>query len=160
MRINSSDILNLFFKRLLIALPFLVIGFLLTKNLNFFAPLPLVIAGIIMAGPFARLFSKPSGSIFHPDKRRNKPAPMYSIPEARIKQEKYEEAIDLYEEIIRENPSDTNAYIGMIKVSADDLGDLERARQLFRRGLSAMKYQGDRDHLSRVYKTVITGIKQ
>ena len=90
---NYPEIFRSFAWRLLFALPFFTIG--ITGTAFVFSPFFTVAGAIIVASPLARFIAEPAGELFYPIKRSSKPAPMYSIPQAKRAKGLYEEAMVL-----------------------------------------------------------------
>ena len=94
--------------RVLVALPFFGGGFyLLCSGIlgAFYGAAGIIIGACIVAFPVAEFFARPLMSLYYPT-ASGPPAPNYSIPQARVKQGRYEEAMQAYAAIMQENPSE------------------------------------------------------
>lgn len=119
----------------------------------------IVAAAIIVAPPIARLIAENSGNLFYPGKHFSRPQPMYSIPQSKRARGLYEEAIAGFEEIARDYPDDVVPYIAMIEIAIIDLKDPQRANAFYRRGISLLKKEQDREALARMYSAVRSRLK-
>ncbi|MCF7853593.1 MAG: tetratricopeptide repeat protein [Candidatus Pacebacteria bacterium] len=112
----------------------------------------LILAAIAMAPPVLELIANMlTLSLFLPDEH-GKPRPRYSIPESRVKQGKYEEAIELYEEIADHFPDEARPYIDMIDIATNKLHDSERAKRLFQNGLDSLNAPDQQEQLRKSYR--------
>jgi len=107
----------------------------------------ILLASIIVARPLAQFVCYKVGTLFFSDARFDRPQPIYSIPEARRREGRYEEAIDGFERIAAEDPQQARAYAAMIDIAIVDLKDVERAEAILREGLSALSRREDRERL-------------
>lgn len=114
----------------------------------------IVMAAIVVAAPLARLIAEPTGNLFYPAKRRSRPLPMYSIPQAKRKQGHYEEAIAGFEQIAADYPGEVKPYIEMVDIAIMDLKDPDRAKAIFQRGVATLKKHEDQETLARMYRAI------
>ena len=115
---------------------------------------------IILAFPIAQLLAEPSGSLFYPTARFDRPLPMYGIPESKRKKGLYEEAMEEYEKIASEYPTEIKPYIGMIDIAVTNLKDPEWAEQIFYRGLTQIKSEADRHALNEMYVAICSTLSK
>ena len=116
----------------------------------------LVGTAIIVASPLSRLVAEPSGNLFYPGKRLSRSLPMYSIPESKRAKGLYEESIEGFEQIAADYPDEVKPYIEMIGISIVNLKDPERANEIFKRGVSLLKKEEDKEALARMYSAIRT----
>ncbi len=114
----------------------------------------IITGAIILAFPIARLLAEPVGSLFYPGKRLSRPVPMYSIPQSKRKSGLYEEAMSGFEQIAADYPTEVQPYIEMIDIAVMDLKDPDRANEIYRRGVSVLKKQQDRESLATMYSAI------
>ncbi len=95
-------------------------------------------AGLLMAPWVAARAGGAAGTIFFPDRRFDRPQPMYSLAEGKRTQGKPREALAEYERILLEHPADVRCYIAMMDIAARDLRDPALAEGYFRRGTEAV----------------------
>jgi tetratricopeptide (TPR) repeat protein len=118
------------------------------------------VSALLIAHPLSQLFSIPFQRLFFPEQRYRRPLPMYSRAESLTKKERYEEAIDFYEEIERDYPEETRVYVSMIEVYIMHLGDRENAKQVYKRGLSAIPDEAERDVLQEMYVAICSRLDE
>jgi len=162
-----SDYRHIFasiFKRGLIAAPFLIFGFYMMFRAGggpaqIFATVllgcgGLILGAVIIAFPLAGLFAEPSGNLYYPMKHIARPQPIYSIPESKRAKGEYEEAIAGFEQIAESFPQELKPYVAMIDIAIVDLKNPERAGEIFKRGITALKKDADRRALWRMYTAI------
>ena len=113
-------------------------------------------AAVIMAPPLVRLIAEPSGNLFWPGRRFDRPQPMYSIPQSKKAKGLYEEAIAGFEKIAEEYPEEVHPYIEIIDITIVKLKDPERANATYQRGMSVLKKDEDKEVLARMYSAIRT----
>ena len=155
--------------RLIGALPFFIIsiytlasvegGYLWGFSQACFGLLMLMAGVAILTPPLTQLFVEPLDLLFSPGRRFTKPQPIYSIPEAKVKQGRHEEAWSLYEEIIEKHPERLKPYVKMIDIAIVHLKDWERATAIYQRGMAALPKQKDRETLTKLYKAMSTRLQ-
>lgn len=114
----------------------------------------LVVGGVVLAFPIAGLLAERTGSLFWPNRRFDRPIPMYSIPQSKRKQGHFEEAIADYEGIAEEYPDETQPYVEMIDICIVDLKDPNRAYVIYDRGMNVLKKEKDKEALTTMYKAI------
>ncbi len=122
----------------------------------FFGMACLVAAATIIAPPLARLIAEPSGNLFYPSQRFDRPPPMYSIPKSKRAKGLYEEAIAGFEKIAQDYPDEVKPYIEMIDIAIVNLKDPERANAVYQRGILVLKKNEDKEVLARMYGAIRT----
>ena len=120
----------------------------------FFAMACFVVSAVIVAPPIARLISEPTGSIYYSEKRYIRPLPMYGVPESLREKGRYEEAMSEYEKIAEQYPEEIKPYIEMMDIAIVNFKDYEHAKAIFKRGLSSLQDDKNRDVLKIAYTTV------
>ena len=151
-------------KRSILAAPFFLIGwYVLHKTtaldnigLAFFGLAIMIVGAIILAFPLAELFAEPTGNLFWPDERFDRPQPAYSIPQSKRARGLYEEAMAGFEKIAEEHPEETQPYVEMIDIAIVNLHDPQRAHAIFLRGVSVLEKEEDRATLVRMYGAIQT----
>lgn len=144
--------------RSVVALPFFVGGFwLLCLGLGgaFFGAALIILGGCILAFPVSELFSHPLTSLYYPS-GSERPGPNFSIPEAHVKQGKYEQALAEYRAIAAAHPDELKAWLGIVEVSWRYRQDEAAANAGYREGMSKLTRDADRAALHRVYMGVRT----
>ncbi len=116
----------------------------------------LVSAAIVMASPVGRLIAEPMGNLFYPGKRSSHAPPMYSIPESNRAKGRYEEAMLGFEKIAETFPAEVKPYIEMIDMAIVNLKDPDRANEIFRRGVSVLQEDKDKEALATMYGAIRT----
>ncbi len=139
---DGRDLLIALGRRLLLALPFALAGWLLFATgggaeRRILGLLCVVIAGIVVAPPLAGLIAEPAGGLFHP-RHPARQEPSHDIAEARRRQGRYAEALDAYERVVERFPGDVSGWIAMLDVASVDLRDAARADAIARRALAAL----------------------
>ena len=149
--------------RVLIAAPFFAIGWHLIAAAKdgwssmphlFFAMACFVVSAVLVAPPIARFISEPAGSIYYSEKRYIQPPPMYNVPESLREKGRYLEAMSEYEKIAEQYPEEIKPYIEMMDIAIVNFKDPEHAKAIFKRGLSALPDDKNRDVLKIAYATV------
>lgn len=139
--------------RLLFALPFFVIG--VKGWVSFMSPFSILIGAVILGFPLAGLASEWFGEmLLSRDHDEPAPTPMYSIPQARKASGLYEEAMNGFEEIAREFPSERQPYVEMIDIAIVHLKDPARASRIFADGMAALKTEHDKEALAVMYHAI------
>jgi len=98
-------------------------------------------------------------TLFGATAKYSKPQPVYSIPEARRKEGRSQEAYEGFHAITLEHPQEINAYIAMIDVAIVDMRDTTLARTAFETGSAALRNTKDRDALRVMYDAILTRLK-
>lgn len=146
------DILATLGWRFLIALPFFALG--ASAVFGFYSFGLIFIGAVIVAKPLARLVAEPFGAIFFPNEHFDKPQPIFSIPEARRQEGKYEEAIEGFRSIVEEDPQELRGYVSMIDVAVVNLKDEARANDMLEWGLSRLSRREDRERLISAFQNI------
>lgn len=149
---NYPDILKSLLIRALIAAPFFAIG--LTGAAFVLSPFFIVAGALIVATPLARMLAESWGGLFYPVRRSSRPAPMYSIPQAKRMSGHYEEAMEGFQKIADEYPGEVQPYIEMIDIAIMNFHDPDHANEVYQRGVSLMKKQKDKEALATMYSAI------
>ena len=140
--------------RLLFALPLFGLGYyLLCGGLGaaFYGAALIIVGACIAAFPLAELFGRPLMSLFWPT-ASGPVKPNYSIPEAHVKQGRYDLAMAEYAAIARQYPDEVPAYIGMIEVAFRDLHDPGRAATIYQQGMDNLQNRESKAALRKMYE--------
>jgi tetratricopeptide (TPR) repeat protein len=151
---NYPEILHQLKRRLLVAVPcFLAGGWIMAASPHlFFVGLGIVgVGALVLAWPLAALFAEPTGSLYFPGARFDRPQPMYGIPASKRQRGLYAEAIAEYERLAAEYPDEVKPYQEMIDIALLDLRDPDRALAIFQQGLAALPTQEDKESLARYF---------
>jgi tetratricopeptide (TPR) repeat protein len=149
--------------RFLFVLPLLVMGWLSIpagkvgwggSQQILFAIVCFVAAAVIMGPSIAELFAKPAGSLYYSETKESQsnPQPYYDIADKLRRQGRFEEAITEYEKIVWQNPNELKPFIDMIDIAFADLNDRERAEAIFRKAISVIEDDKDRNTLQKMYE--------
>ena len=138
---------------LLVTLPFFGGGFYLMfrgVGLAFYGAACIIIGACIVAKPVAELFARPLMSLYYPTESAP-PGPNYSIPQARVQQGRYEEALQEYLAIVQQYPNEVLAYTAMIEIAFKHLHNSDRANSIYCQGMAALKDRNKQATLHRLY---------
>lgn len=124
--------------------------------ISLFAAFLLIPPGVIMAEPLAMLFSNPVGSIFNPQSHSREIHLNFSIPEARIMQGKYEEALDLLRELVLRDPQRLEVYMRIMNLAVIKMKQPEIAKDTFHTGINNLKDLKKRKILADEYRWLMT----
>ncbi len=157
-----KEILILIAKRILPSVILSVTGIWLVRAFpgSGWASAPVMVLGMVlnllalifMAPTIARRIAEPFTELFFPNEHFEHPLPMYGIPQTKRKRRLYEEAIADLEQIAREYPEEVRPYQEMIDIVWTDLGDAQRAMQIYEQGLATLQGEKERETLSRWYQ--------
>ena len=131
--------------RLVVAIPLLLAGIVIMvmglREGGLGAALSLVMAtacfygaGIMIAPWVAQRFGDLAGGLFFPDRKFDRPQPVFSIAEGKRTQGQPREALAEYERVLLEHPAEIRCYVGMMDIAARDLRDPVLAEGYHRRG--------------------------
>jgi tetratricopeptide (TPR) repeat protein len=148
--------------RFLFILPLLVMGWLSipTGKVGWggmqqilFAIVCFVAAAVIMGPLIAELFAKPAGSIHYSgeDAGSANPQPYYDIAEKYRAQGRSDAAMNEYKKIAWQFPKELKPHIDMIDIAVADLHDQDLAEEIFRKALSVIEDDKDRNTLKEMY---------
>jgi tetratricopeptide (TPR) repeat protein len=159
-----GDILAYLLKRALMAAPFFAFGYFVLFSvsggvvrgfgMSLFGFAGIITGAIIVGFPLARLVAESSGGLFWPNRRFDRPQPMYGAPRSMRARGQYEEAMAGFEEMIEEYPQETQAYVEMIDIAIVDLNDAERANRIYQRGMSTLKDEDSKGALAQMYSAI------
>ena len=117
-----------------------------------------VLAGFILAPSLSRAMARELRLLIlrqrHPDE--DKTPPLYGWPAALAARGHFEEAMTAYEDLLRKHPDVPRLYTEAIDLAVVRLRDGARAEAIYRRGLAALRDEGDRKALTGVYEAVRT----
>lgn len=151
MNFDLRDNLRRLLWRLLIAASFFGGGFwMLCRSNPFYGAALIIIGAMIVAFPAAELLARPIMGFYYPTES-GPPPPNFSIPEARVKQGRYEDAMQEYAAIAAKYPTAMLAYAGMIEVAFKHLHDQARADAAYRQGMTAITDREQQASLHRLY---------
>ncbi len=155
---DKSDALKLLLKRFLISLPLLVIStvmFMRGKPLSLIAVFPLVPVAYLLGPPLTALVVDPAGSIFFPESGTREINLMFSMPEARIMEGKYEEALELLKEMIPRDPQRLEIYMRIMGLAVNRMKQPDVARETFHAGVKNLNDLRKRRVLAREYRRLM-----
>lgn len=113
-----------------------------------------ILAGIVLAPIIGDIIGSGFIEAFLFPHRRPEPQPKYGIPESRVSQGKYEEAIALYRDITEEFPDHVKPYRDMIDICLHRLNDPQRAEEIYRQGMERLRTDDARTRLRHSYDTL------
>ena len=156
---DTEYALRLLFKRFLISIPFFAISVILFVPLSipksFWAVLPLTIPAFLLTEPLSLLISNPVRSIFNPGSVNREIHLSFSIPEARIMEGRYEEALDLLQIMICRDPQRLEVYMRIMNLAVNKMKQPETAKDAFHMGNKNMKDLRQRKILASEYRRLI-----
>jgi hypothetical protein len=151
---NYGSILRSLAWRGAIVLPVMTICFVYLFGSLAGASVTLVV-GLLCAGflmhPLAALVAEPVREVFFRDGSRKDRIPGYSVPEALRMRGKYEEAMEELEDMAIRFPEEAGPYGMMIDIAANNLGDIERAKSIYSRGMRRLESEATRRKLAAMY---------
>jgi hypothetical protein len=153
---NYSEIFRSLTLRGILGVPLFIGGTWMLFRGNPLGCALIIVAAVVLAGPIARLIAEPSGSLFYPNLRADRPGPVYGIPAAKRARGLYEESIAGYQQIAAEFPDEVKPHVQIIDICIRDLKDPTRANQVFQDGLAALRREEDREALARMYAAIRT----
>lgn len=92
--------------------------------------------------------------IFFPDRRYNRPQPMYGPALSLRTQGRYDEALSALAAIAGEYPDVARPYLEMLDICASDLHDGEKCRAVYQEGMLRLRDKDERRALERYYAEV------
>lgn len=144
--------------RFLIAVPFLAVSVYMMIPVSA-KSIPgvflLIPAGILIGKPLAALLTSSASSILFPGSAGGEVSLIFSIPESRIMDGQFDEALVLYKEMIPRDPQRLEVYLRIMKLAIEKMKQPEIARDAFQTGLRNLKDLKDRKALASVYKELI-----
>jgi hypothetical protein len=150
------DIFSQLLLRLVFALPLVLAGWYLVASRPSgwpAAPVLLVAmacfigAGFLMAGPVARLFAEPAGTLYQPTATPTALKPDYSVVSVLKGQGKYADALAEYRRISDRHPGELEPYVEMIDIALRYFKDEAMAREVLAQGLARLSEASDRETL-------------
>lgn len=152
---DTEYALRLLLKRFLISLPFFVLSVILFLPLSMkslLAAFTLIPPAIFLTEPLSLLISEPVGSIFNPKTVLQEINLGFSIPEARIMEGRYEDALDLLKKMIPRDPQRLDVYMRIMNLAVNHMKQPEIARDAFHSGIKNMKNLRKRKILASEYR--------
>ena len=157
-------------KRVLLAAPFVAFGYfelfrvgggvVQVFGLSLLGFAGLITGAIIVAFPLASLVAECTGNLFWPNRRFDRPPPMYGAPRSRRASGEYEAAKFGFEKMVEEYPQELQAYVEMIEIAIVNLNDAERANRIYQKGMFALKSEEAKGSLAGMYSAIRTRIRQ
>ncbi|MCD6587511.1 MAG: tetratricopeptide repeat protein [Candidatus Fermentibacteraceae bacterium] len=144
--------------RILISLPFLAAGVVLIKLHNpqaVLGILSLLVGTLLLAPPLLSVITGSAGSIFFPRKGRQQVNLMFSIPESRIMEGKYNEALKLLQDMIPRDPKRLEIYIRIMDLAINKMHQPETAMEALQKGLKKITSRNDKKALKEHYSRLI-----
>ena len=94
----------------------------------------LIGAGAMIAPWVAQRCGNLAGGLLYPDRKFDRPQPVFSLAEGKRTQGLPREALAEYERVLLEHPQETRCYVSMMDIAARDLRDPVLAEGYYRRG--------------------------
>jgi len=146
--------------RILISLPFLAAGVVLIKlhsSQSVIGILFLLVGALLLMPPVLSVITRSTGSIFFPGKGRHQVNLMFSIPESRIMEGKYNEALRLLQDMVSKDPKRLEIYIRIMDLAINKMHQPETAMEAFQKGLKRISHDDKRvlkEHYSRLMESL------
>jgi hypothetical protein len=144
--------------RILISIPFLAAGVYLIRlhfSLSILGILPILIGVLLLVAPALNFVTKPVISIFYPKNGKQEVNLMFSIPESRVMEGKYDEALALLKEMIPKDPKRLEIYTRIMDLAVRKMDQPGVAWEAFRMGLAGMSNRRDTMALTDHYKLLV-----
>lgn len=131
--------------------------FLMGGFLSFLLGVGLMMAGALVLQPILSTWlSSPAGRFFYPEERFDRAQPLYSIAEAKVAKEAFEEAMTFYAHIAEQYPQELKAYVDRIRICVVHLHDPVRAEQVLNEGREAISDPRNRERLESMYRAIVS----
>ena len=111
----------------------------------------LIASAAIVARPVVYFLTRGAGSLFFPNNTSQNKPPLYSMAQAKRIQGNYNDAFQLYNEIVKVHPQELSAWRAMVEISLDNLKDVKLAQKVLEKGLHAIPTVNGRDLLQRTF---------
>jgi hypothetical protein len=111
----------------------------------------LIASAAIVARPVVYFLTRGAGSLFFPNSTSQNKPPLYSMAQAKRIQGNYNDAFQLYNEIVKVHPQELSAWRAMVEISLDNLKDVKLAQKVLEKGLHAIPTVNGRDLLQRTF---------
>jgi hypothetical protein len=118
---------------------------------SLFAVFPLTLSACFLGEPLSALITEPLGSIFNPRSSNQEINLMFSMPEARIMEGRYEEALDLLKKMIPKDIQRLEVYMRIMNLAVNRLQQPDIARDTFHIGMKNLKNLRKRKVLAHEY---------
>ena len=147
--------------RILLALPLIAAGWYLVASIGSgwaAAPVLLVAmacfvgSAVMVAGPLARLFAEPAGTLYHPAATPMSLKPDYGVADALKEQNKGWEAFAEFQKIADLHPLEVKAYVEMMDIALKIMKDEDLARDVLAKGLDQLPEASDRETLHAMFQ--------
>ena len=112
--------------------------------------------GLLLGPPLCRLLAAPTGRLFYPSDKFDRPQPMYSIPAGQRASGLTDEAFSGFQAIAEEHPQLLRPYREMMDIAINDMKNPELAEATLQRGVATLKRKKDREALRDMYETMRT----
>jgi hypothetical protein len=103
-----------------------------------------------------KLVTNPVGTFYYPAERIYRPMPRYGPPAAKAQRGAFEQSLKEYERMTKDHPDEIKPYIESMNIAVRYMKDPARARAIYRRGVSRLRSQKDRETLKRMYDAIST----
>lgn len=120
----------------------------------------LIIGAIIVAFPLARLAAESFGGLFWPNRRFDRPQPMYGGPRSLRARGLYDEAMAGFEKMVADYPQEMQAYVEMIEIAIVNLNDGERANRIYQSGMSVLRSEDSKGTLAVMYSAIRSRLRK
>jgi tetratricopeptide (TPR) repeat protein len=114
------------------------------------------VGAYLPAKPLSDLIGISTGSLIFPGGAGREVRLVFSIPEARIMQGEYREALELFQAMITMDPNRLEVYIRIMKLAAVKMNQPEIVQETFRTGLKNLKDLRDRKTLAALYEELMS----
>jgi hypothetical protein len=106
------------------------------------------------------LVSAGAGTLLLSGNRKRMPPPVYSIPEAKRLKGDFKGALRLYREITGAHPGEIRAWLAMLEIACENLGDRQRATGILNEGLALLVDEKSKMLLQRSYDEGMDGLRK
>ena len=142
-----------FLYRLVLCLPFWLIGWRFIAMAQDWSDVLQIIAGVIilllppagiLASPMAGFAAQIGRGRLHPGVGDTSPVPAHSIPKAYRARGEFARAMDAYREMVAQFPQELRAWEAMLQIAVSDLKDLDLAHAIARQALATLEAPQDK----------------
>ncbi|MCD4708537.1 MAG: hypothetical protein K8S62_12465 [Candidatus Sabulitectum sp.] len=155
---DKSGALKFLVIRLLISIPFFVLGILLMTPVSaksIIGVFTLAIGAFLLAKPIVDLLTSSAGSILFPTSPSREVIHLFSIAESRIMEKKYDEALVLYQKMIPKDPGRLEIYMRIMNLAVYQMKQPRTAEDAFRTGKRNLTRTEDQKTLADQYKRLM-----
>ena len=136
------------------ALYFLAVG----AQASVYAILPgialMLVGAVILAPGISEVLAFRAGSLMYPEEQFDRPPPAYGPAEGMVKKGLYQEAMQAYQEIAAEHPTEVKPFLAMIDMAAYRMENLALADRLYQQGCDQLTDPKAVELLQRLYTDI------